>query len=57
MEFLKAAYYTAAGVLMTICYYTGHQTLMNWLFLFWVPILAWDFAQWITPYQDTKKES
>lgn len=55
MDFLKAAYYTTAGVLMTICYYTGHQVLMNWLFLFWVPVLAWDFAKTITPYQDAKK--
>ena len=55
MNLLKGAYYTACGILMTIFYYQGHQTLMNVVFLFWVPILAWDFAQWITPYQDTKK--
>ena len=55
MSLLKGAYYTTCGILMPIFYYQGHQSLMNLTFFLWVPLLAWDFAQWLTPYQDVKK--
>lgn len=55
MGFLKSTFLTACGCLMPIFYFTGHTTLMNLVFLVWCPLFAWDFAQWLTPYQDVKK--
>lgn len=56
MDFLKGIFYLACGCLMTICYYTGHQILMNWLFAICLPFVAWDLAKAITPYQKAQKK-
>lgn len=55
MSFLKEAYYMTCGILMTAFHFQGSQLLMNITFCLWLPVFAWDFAQWLTPYQDVKK--
>lgn len=56
MDFLKSAFITACGCLMPIFYFTGHTTLMNLVFFAWCPLIAWDFAKTITPYQQKKED-
>lgn len=56
MDFLKGIFYLACGCLMAIFYYEGHPILMNWMFVVWLPFLAWDLAKAITPYQKAQKK-
>lgn len=56
MDFLKGIFYLVCGCLMTICYYEGHQILLNWIFIIWLPFMAWDLVKAITPYQDVQKK-
>lgn len=56
MDFLKSAFITACGCLMPIFYFTGHTTLMNLVFFAWCPLIAWDLAKDITPYQQKKED-
>ena len=55
MSLLRGIFYTTAGVLFTLFYREGMQIAMNWVFMIWVPVIAWDFAMWATPYQRNKK--
>lgn len=56
MDLVKMAFYTACGCLMAICYYTGHQILLNWIFIIWLPFATWDLVKTITPYQKAQKK-
>lgn len=55
MNLLKSIFYTTCGCLFVYFYREGMQVAMNWTFLIWVPVMAWEFANWLTPYKDTKK--
>lgn len=50
MKFLKAAFYTAMGTLFAWSWLTGHTILMNWGFVIWLPVLAFDAAQALSPW-------
>jgi hypothetical protein len=54
MKFVKALFYTAVGSLMTIFYREGMEVAMSWTFMIWLPFIAHDLAEAITPYS-TKK--
>lgn len=54
MKFVKALFYTAVGSLMTIFYREGMEVAMSWTFMIWLPFIAHDLAEAITPYP-TKK--
>lgn len=54
MKFVKALFYTAVGSLMTIFYREGMEVAMSWVFMIWLPFIAHDFAETITPFP-TKK--
>lgn len=54
MNFVKALFYTAVGSLMTIFYRDGMEVAMSWIFMIWLPFIAHDLAEAITPYP-TKK--
>lgn len=51
MQFLKAAFYTTCGCLLVLFYREGHQVLMNWTLMVWLPFMAWDLVQTLTPYK------
>lgn len=55
MNLLRGIFYTTAGILFTLFYREGMHIAMNWVFLIWMPVIAWDFAMWATPYQRNKK--
>ncbi|MGN1283776.1 MAG: hypothetical protein ACI4TY_00545, partial [Candidatus Limosilactobacillus intestinavium] len=57
MNLLRGIFYTTAGILFTLFYREGMHIAMNWVFLIWMPIIAWDFAMWATPYQRNKKSA
>lgn len=54
MKFIKALFYTGIGSLMTIFYREGMEVAMSWTFMIWLPFIAHDFAEAITPFP-TKK--
>lgn len=56
MNLLREIFYTTAGVLFTLFYLEGMHIAMNWVFMIWVPVMAWEFANWLTPYQKTQKK-
>ena len=56
MKFVKALFYTAVGSLMTIFYREGMEVAMSWTFMIWLPFIAHDLAEAITPYP-TKKST
>lgn len=56
MNLLKSIFYTTCGCLFVYFYKEGMQVAMNWTFVIWVPVMAWDFANWLTPYQKTQKK-
>lgn len=54
MQFLKGIFYVSCGCLMTIFYREGMEVAMSWTFMIWLPFIAHDLAETITPYP-TKK--
>lgn len=54
MRFLKGIFYVGCGCLMTIFYREGMEVAMSWTFMIWLPFIAHDLAETITPYP-TKK--
>lgn len=54
MKFIKALFYTGIGSLMTIFCREGMEVAMSWTFMIWLPFIAHDLAEAITPYP-TKK--
>lgn len=54
MKFVKALFYTAVGSLMTVFYREGMEVAMSWTFMIWLPFIAHDLAEAITPFP-TKK--
>lgn len=54
MQFIKGLFYAGCGCLMTIFYREGMEVAMSWTFMIWLPFLAHDLAEAITPYP-TKK--
>ncbi len=54
MQFIKGLFYAGCGCLMTIFYREGMEIAMSWTFVIWLPFIAHDLAEAITPYP-TKK--
>ena len=54
MQFLKGLFYAGCGCLMTIFYREGMEVAMSRTFMIWLPFIAHDLAETITPYP-TKK--
>lgn len=57
MNLLKSIFQFTCGCLLVYFYREGMHIAMNWVFLIWVPAIAWDFAMWATPYQRNKKSA
>lgn len=57
MKFVKALFYTAVGSLMTIFYREGMEVAMSWTFMLWLPFIAHDLAEAITPHPTKKSDS
>lgn len=57
MNLLKSIFYTTCGCLFVYFYREGMQVAMNWTFLIWLPVVAWELANWLTPFKSTKKEN
>lgn len=57
MKFIKALFYTGIGSLMTIFYREGMEVAMSWTFMIWLPFIAHDLAETITPYPTKKSDS
>ena len=49
MQFLKGIFYVGCGCLMTIFYREGMEVAMSWTFMIWLPFIAHDLAETITP--------
>lgn len=56
MQFIKGIFYVACGCLMTIFYREGMEIAMSWTFMIWLPFIAHDLAEAITP-RPTKKST
>lgn len=54
MQFIKGLFYAGCGCLMTIFYREGMEIAMSWTFMIWLPFIAHDLAEAITPYQIKK---
>ena len=55
MQFIKGLFYAGCGCLMTIFYREGMEIAMSWTFVIWLPFIAHDLAEAITPYPTKKK--
>lgn len=49
MQFIKGLFYAGCGCLMTIFYREGMEVAMSWTFMIWLPFIAHDLAEAITP--------
>ena len=56
MQFIKGIFYVACGCLMTIFYREGMEIAMSWTFMIWLPFIAHDLTEAITP-RPTKKST
>lgn len=51
MKLIKGAFYTVCGCLLTLFYREEMEVAMNWTFLIWLIVFAYDLSFTITPYK------
>lgn len=48
MNLLRDMFHLTAGVLLTIFYREGMQVAMNWTFVIWTIVAAYDLTMWLS---------